>query len=94
MFLSVDIMDNLPGTDHDAFQFKLACDYSIPHCCQRLLYNYKKTDFAYFSDLLNHVPWHLIDYTDDIESSWNMWKDVFFAAVDATIPKIKWKKHK
>ena len=27
---------------------------------------------AYFSALLSRVPWHLIDYTDDIETSWSM----------------------
>lgn len=78
MFLSV--VDNLPGTDHDAFQLKL----------KWLLYNYKKADFTYFSTLLSHVLWHLIDYSDDIESSWNMWKDQFFAAVHAAIAKTKW----
>ena len=59
LFLTVDIMDNLHGTDHDAFQFTLAYDYSNTHLCKRLLYNYKKADFAYFSALLSRVPWHL-----------------------------------
>ena len=42
---------------------------------------YKKADFAYFIALLNHVLWYLIDYTDDIETSWSMWKDLFHTSV-------------
>ena len=66
MFLSVDIMDNLPGTDHDTLQFKLAYNYCNPQQYKWLLNNYKKADFIYFSTILSHVPRHLID---DIESS-------------------------
>ena len=65
-FFSVDIMDNLPGTDHNALQYKLAYNYCNPQQYKWLLNNYKKADFIYFSTILSHVPWHLID---DIESS-------------------------
>ena len=90
-------MDDLPGTDHDAFQFNLACNYSNTHHCQRLLYNYKKIDFAYFSTLLSHVPWHLVGYKDDMESSWNTYVEKINSLLQLMllrIPKTKYKKHK
>ena len=48
-------------------------NYSNPHHCQYLFYNYKKADFAYFSALISNLscmcPMALVNYTDDIESS-------------------------
>ena len=58
-------------------------------------FNYKRADFTYFESALDHVPWNTIDYdNDDIETTWTMWKDLFFSVVDLTIPKSRWKRRK
>ena len=89
---SVEVIDGLPGTDHSAVQFSFSFDTVKLHSADRLLYNYKHADFSHFESVLDHVPWNTIDFdTDDIETSWTMWKDLFFSVIDLTIPKSKWK---
>ena len=46
--------------------------------CRRLLYNYKKANLSLLSDTLSHVPWNIIETTNDVEESWQLFKDLFF----------------
>ena len=56
---SVAIVDNLPGTDHEAVEFVKSSSivYVQPH---RVLYNYAKADFSVFLEVLSHIPWDCI----------------------------------
>jgi len=87
------VCDNLPGTDHDAVQFT----FSIlpPKQCPvyRYLYNYKKADFNKFRETLSSVPWEIAE-SSDIDSWWENWKDLFFAAVSTDIPVVRWRRSK
>ena len=90
----IEVVDNLPGTDHDAVHFIISVDTVKSRSCQHYLYNYKRANFEYFESLLSRVPWNTIDFESDIETSWAMWKDLFFSVIDLTIPKTKWKQRK
>jgi len=86
LITNVDAIDNLPSTDHDAIQFHLCLALQPQEACQRVLYNYKKTDLSELNATLSCVPWHLIEQCDDLEDSWTLFKDLFFAAVNGVIP--------
>jgi len=70
---SVQSVDNLPGTDHEAIRFTLTV---APSKQMRFLYNYKKADLDHFHEVLSCVPCDCIS-SDDIDDAWSMWKDFF-----------------
>jgi len=90
----VNVIDNLPSTDHLAVEFSLSVTIPAQSGRRRTLYNYKKADFNAFQDVLSHIPWDIMRYSDDIEYSWNLWKDLFFCAVNQCVPTINWKRKK
>ena len=89
----VEVVDNLPLTDHDAILFTLNVLSSKQTTVRRSLYNYKKADFNAYRETLATVPWDITE-SDDIETWWSQWKALFFAAVDDVIPQVKWKRRK
>ena len=90
----VQVIDNLPLTDHDAVQFTLNVVIPSQSRCKRLLYNYKKADLSLLCDTLHHVPWNIIEGTDDIEESWQLFKDLFMSAINVSIPRVQWRRKK
>ena len=93
-FSDIQIVDNLPGTDHDSVKFSICISAPKSSKCVKELYNYKKADFCAFLEVLSHVPWSQLNFDDDIETAWTCWKDLFFAAVGSNIPKTRWKQSK
>ena len=91
---SVDVVDNLPSTDHFAVEFHLLVSIPTQTQCRRSLYNYKKADFDTFREVLFRVPWTCVSDCNDIEYSWSLWKDLFFAAVNECVPRVQWKRRK
>ena len=85
----VHSVDSLPGTDHEAIYFVLTTTPQTQKNYARYLYNYHKADFDLFCDTLRHVPWNCIS-SSDVEEAWSLWKDMFFSAADAAIPKVRW----
>ena len=86
-------VDNLPDTDHDAVSFTIMTSAPTRPTTKRVLYNYKKADFKFFRSTLSRIPWDLAypsDGDDDIDQLWNVWKDLFFSAIDFCIPKSSW----
>ena len=59
-----------------------------------MLYNYKAADLDHLHEIFSWIPWNVIGFDADIESSWLQWKDMFFSAVQDTIPTVKWSKKK
>ena len=56
---------------------------------KRHVYNYKGADFAELRNLLHFVPWDLAYEDDDKELSTAKWMDLFLAAANDCVPKIK-----
>ena len=90
---SVDIVDNLPNTDHDCVELHLHILPPKQSSVQRWLYNYKKTDFNAFRKYLLSVPWDLAE-ADDIDVWWSQWKDLFLAAVKDSVAQVHWRRKK
>ena len=88
------VVDNIPSTDHDAVHFISNVVVPSQSPCKRILHNYKKAEMFIYLETLSHVPWHLIENATDIKESWQLFKDLFFAVVDMTIPHLKWRKCK
>ena len=86
----VEVVDNLPSTDHDAIYFDLNILLPPQGPCTRTLYNYKKADLLLLSETLSRIPWGLIEQCDTIEDAWVFFKDLFFGAVDIAVPRQKW----
>ncbi|MDA8003108.1 MAG: hypothetical protein MPL62_17635 [Alphaproteobacteria bacterium] len=85
----VEVVDSIPGADHDAVHFSLAGKTpTVSPTCRRSVYNLKKANFPKFRSILNNTHWDSIFITKDINSIWNKWKELFFAAADASIPKV------
>ena len=90
---SLQLCDNLPGTDHDAVFFTLSVLPPKQKTVHRVLYNYKRTDFDTFRASLLTVPWNLA-VSDDINLWWDNWKDLFFAAVSSDVSVVHWRRSK
>ena len=87
--VDVEVVDNIPGADHDAVHFSLAGKTPpVSPTCRRTVYNFKKADFPKFRSILNNTHWDSIFITKDINSIWDKWKELFFTAADASIPKV------
>ena len=90
---SIEVVDNLPGTDHDAVEFVVSSSV-VNVQPDRVLYNYTKADFSEYLEVLSRVPWDCIPFDSDVEYAWACWKDLFFSVVSATIPTVKWRQSK
>ena len=84
-------IDSLPGTDHEAILFEVSAVPPIQQNSPQYLYNYHKADLVLFFDTLHHMPWNCIS-SSDVEEAWSLWKDMFFGAADAAIPKVRWRR--
>ena len=49
--MNVQVVDNLPLTDHDSVQFSLYIAAPMQSLCRRLLYNYKKANLSLVFDI-------------------------------------------
>ena len=67
--VGVQVVDNLPLTDHNAVWFILKVTTLPQTPCKRSLFHYKKADLTLLCDTLSHVPWHIIESTGDVEES-------------------------
>ena len=91
---NVTVVDNLPSTDHDTVKFTLCAAHALQTPCKRSLYNYKRADLSMLLDTLSHIPWTIIESADDIEDSWQQFKDLFLTAVEVTVPRLRWRQKK
>ena len=55
--------------------------------------NYKKANFDEFRSSLSSIPWDLA-VSEDINTSWESWKDFFMAAVSSHVPMVRWHRSK
>ena len=90
---SVEVVDNLPNTDHDCIEFVLDVLPPKQVTLHRTLYNYKKTDFDLYRRALDSVPWDLAE-DEDIDLWWTQWKDLFFATVHDTVCTVQWRRRR
>ena len=76
---SIQVIESLPGCDHDDVRFSLAAMIPKQSAFKCLLYNYKATNL---NDLKEVFSRDVVDFdADDIKLPWLQWKDLFFSAV-------------
>ena len=77
------------SSDHMIITFEIIVPPKRIKPFKRYVYNYKNTDFVELRNLLQSVPWNLVYEEEDMELSTAKWMDLFLAAVDDCVPKIK-----
>ena len=86
---SVEIVDNLPGADHNAVKFVVSFLPVTQVQPNRVLFNYTKADFSVFLEVLSHIPWDCISFDSEVQYAWTCWRDLFFSAVSEAVPTVK-----
>ena len=82
LILDVRVKDGIPGSDHDSIYFSLHLVIQFnPELKPKCSYNFRKTNFDLFHDLLGSIPWDSCFLGEDVEDAWIMFKDFFFTAV-------------
>ena len=83
----VSVVDNLPGTDHDAVVFATNYQKHKPSLQRRWTYNFKKADFVSFRELLSKVSWDCCFLSDSINDCWINFRDLLLSVADQCIPR-------
>ena len=86
---SVEIVDNLPGTDHDAVQFVVSF---IP--VASVTQSGPPRLVLVCSWMSFHIFLGIVSLDTDVEYAWACWKDLFFSAVSMTVPTVKLRQSK
>ncbi|CAB4007895.1 Hypothetical predicted protein [Paramuricea clavata] len=77
-----------PFSDHNLITFKIDKMPYKTKPCSNSHYCYCKADWAKLQNLLHLAPWHLSTTEHDMDSKWQVWKDLLASAVDDSIPKV------
>ena len=85
----VDVVDGIPGSDHEAVQFLIRATKPAPVRQNRFVYNFKRGDFNRFRDLLSEIPWNCCFLSDNVDDAWSRFKDLLLTAADQCIPKVR-----
>ena len=81
--------DDILSTDHKLIKFVL--NFKIPKTIvtNRLVYNFKNANWAGLREVLLHTPWDLCFVSNDVDSSWASWCDLFLSAIKDNVPTCK-----
>ena len=88
----VRLIESLSGefsSDHMIITFEIIVPPKHIKPFKRYAYNYKNAEFVELRNLLKFVPWDLAYEEEDTELSTAKWMDLFLAALDDCVPKIK-----
>ena len=77
-----------PFSNHNLIIFKIDKMPYKTKPCSNSHYCYRKADWAKLQNLLHLAPWHLSSTEHDMDSKWQVWKDLLASAVDDSIPKV------
>ncbi len=80
-----DLCVGKPFSDHNLITFRLNCTPYKTKPPKHEFYFYKKADWNKLCNLLDAVPLDLSLQEVDINSKWQMWKDLLMSAVDNCI---------
>lgn len=79
-FLSkIETVDNLPGLDHSAVAGILNLPRPFVQRVQRTILSYKDISQGDFLDTVRYAPWDIAFVNGDIEKTWELWQDIFWA---------------
>ena len=75
--------------DHLLIHFEFSLKAKRIKNKNRLVYNYKRTDFNGLRNTLRKIPFDCILTNDSIGKDWKIWNDLFLGAVGLHVPKSK-----
>ena len=83
-------MNIIPGiSDHEAIVFIINCTLKGKQCNPRMSYSYSKTDFNKLRQDLENAPLMESLAKEDLETSWQSWKQIIFNIIDKNVPRKK-----
>ena len=88
---SCDVVDGIPGSDHDGAAFMLTITKTPTTSQKRYSYNFKKANFDVFRNLLSMFTWNDCFLNNNVEDAWATFKRL---ATDKCIPKVMLSKKK
>ena len=86
----ISTFDSQLTTDHLGVQFKIKTILKRERIA-RYVYNFKKADFEGLKQFLSVTQLDIGFIENDIDQTWESWRDLFLNAVDFHIPKIRLK---
>ena len=88
---NIDLINNLevgePFSDHNSVIFTVnTCPYQ-QRISKKENYAFNKADWNHLRSLFRYSPWFYTLEHEDINANWEIWKDLYFTAVNKSIPK-------
>ena len=91
-----DLINNLevgePFSDHNSITFIVNTRTYQQRISTKENYAFNKADWNHLRSLFSYSPWYFTLEQQDINANWEVWKDLYFAAVNESIPKYRHKR--
>lgn len=93
---NIDLINNLevsePFSDHNSITFTVNTRPHQQQISTKENYAFNKADWNHLKSLFSYSPWYLTLEQQDINANWEAWKDLYFTAVNQSIPKYRHKR--
>ena len=93
---NIDLIYNLevgePFSDHNSITFTVNAHPYQQRISVKGNYTFNKADWNHLRSLFSYSPWYFTLEQQDINANWEAWKDLYFAAVNESIPKYRHKR--
>ena len=91
-----ELINNLevgePFSDHNSITFIVNTRPYQQRISTKENYAFNKPDWNHLRSLFSYSPWYFTLEQQDINANWEVWKDLYFAAVNESIPKYRHKR--
>ena len=91
-----DLINNLevgePFSDHNSITFVVNTRPYQQRIPMKENYAFSEADWNHLRSLFSYSPWYFTSEQQDINANWEVWKDLYFAAVNESIPKYRHKR--
>ena len=91
-----DLINNLevgePFSDHNSITFIVNTRPYQQRISTKENYAFNKADWNHLRSLFSYSPWYFTLEQQDINANWEVWKDLYFAAVNESILKYRHKR--
>ena len=91
-----DLINNLevgePFSDHNSITFVVNTRPYQQRIPMKENYAFSEADWNHLRSLFSYSPWYFTSEQQDINANWEVWKDLYFAAVNESIHKYRHKR--
>ena len=93
---NIDLINNLevgePFSDHNSITFTINTRTYQQRISMKENYAFNKADWIHLRSLFNYTPWYFTLEQQDINANWEAWQDLYFTAVNESIPQYRHKR--